>query len=270
MRSASTSAYTSRAVDWSAGNYERTAAQLLPAARVCIDRAAPLAGERVIDVGCGTGNAALLAAGRGARVTGLDPAERLLEVARERAREQHLQVDFISGEAALLPAPDGSFDIVVSVFGVIFDPDPAAAASEMARVTAPAGRIVACAWVPAGALFEVMRARRQAVASAADVSGPPPFAWHDADALDGLFSKLGLSVEVREERLAFTAGSAREFAESEFRDHPLWVTGRAVLEPRGQMQDVRDRALEIYQSANEDPDGFRVTSRYVVATMRQA
>jgi 2-polyprenyl-3-methyl-5-hydroxy-6-metoxy-1,4-benzoquinol methylase len=77
-----------RTMDWSLGHYEHTAAQLMPAARVVVDRAAPAEGERVVDVGCGTGNAALLAAARGARVTGVDPAARLLEVAREQAAAQ--------------------------------------------------------------------------------------------------------------------------------------------------------------------------------------
>ena len=72
--------------DWGAGRYEETAARLEPAARVIVERAAPAAGEHVVDVGCGTGNAALLAAERGATVTGVDPAPRLLEVARGRPR----------------------------------------------------------------------------------------------------------------------------------------------------------------------------------------
>jgi len=65
---------SSPSLDWSIGNYEHTADQLMPAARLVVDRAAPAPGERVVDVGCGTGNAALLAAARGARVTGVDPA----------------------------------------------------------------------------------------------------------------------------------------------------------------------------------------------------
>ena len=65
-------------MDWSLGHYEHTAAQLLPAARVAVDLAAPSSGERLVDVGCGTGNAALLAAASGAAVTGVDPARRLL------------------------------------------------------------------------------------------------------------------------------------------------------------------------------------------------
>jgi SAM-dependent methyltransferase len=259
-------------MDWGAGNYERTAAQLHPAARACIDLVAPAAGERVIDVGCGTGNAALLAAELGARVTGVDPAERLLGVAHGRARGQGLEIDFIGGEASSLPAPDAAADAAVSVFGVIFDPDAAAAARELARVTAAGGRIVLSAWIPGGALFDVIRMGREAIASAtaAPAPAPAPFAWHRADALISLFSPLGFFVELHEQPLAFTAGSASEFVEAEFRDHPLWVNGRTVLEERGKLRDIRDRALAIFEAANEDPDGFQVTSRYVMARMQRS
>ena len=259
-------------MDWSAGKYERIAAQLLPAALLCIDHAAPAAGEHLVDVGCGTGNAAVLGAERGARVTGVDPAERLLDVARERSRTRGLEVDFIRGEAAALPllVSEASADVVVSVFGVIFAPDAEAAAAAMARVTAPGGRIVLCAWRPEGALFDVtvMRSRAIAMATGAPV-GPRPFAWHDADALSGLFGPFGFSIEVHEGRLSFTGDSPVEFVESELRDHPAWIAGRAVLEPRGETGAVRDRAREIFAAANEEPGGFRVRSRYVVATLRR-
>jgi ubiquinone/menaquinone biosynthesis C-methylase UbiE len=76
-------------MDWGIGEYEHTAVELAPAAQAAIDAAAPREGEHLVDVGCGTGNAALLAAARGVRVTGVDPAPRLLEVARApRARRQ--------------------------------------------------------------------------------------------------------------------------------------------------------------------------------------
>lgn len=257
-------------MDWSAGSYEQVAAQLLGAARVCIDHAAPVGGEHVIDVGCGTGNAALLAAERGARVTGVDPAQRLLDVAGERARAHRLRIDFIHGDAASMPLPEATADVVVSVFGVIFAPDAEAAAAEIARVATPGGRVVLCAWIPRGALFGVIRLRREAIASATGgPAGPPPFAWHDADALNGLFAPFGFSLAVQEERLAFTAASAQAFLESEFRDHPMWAAGRSVLEPRGEMEAVRDRALAILDAANEDPDGFQITSSYVVASLQR-
>src|SRR5919199_4523142 len=102
------------AFDWGLGRYEDTAVRLEPAARVVVERAAPAPGEHVVDVGCGTGNAALLAAERGARVTGVDPAPRLLEVARHEAAARGLDVTFVVGEAAALPLGDGEADVVLS------------------------------------------------------------------------------------------------------------------------------------------------------------
>lgn len=244
--------------------------QLLPAARVVVDRAAPAAGERVVDVGCGSGNAALLAAARGAHVTGVDPAQRLLEVAREEAALRGLDATFLQGEAAALPLDDGSADVVLSVFGVIFAENAMAAAAEMARVTVPGGRIVLSAWLPQGAMWSCVGVFQEAVARALGApAGPPPFAWHDREALAGLLAPHGFAVTVEEERLAYTASSARDFLDEALRDHPLSIVGRAVLEPRREAQAVGERALTILEAANEDPDGFRVTSRYVVATARR-
>jgi ubiquinone/menaquinone biosynthesis C-methylase UbiE len=141
-------------MDWSVGHYETTAAQLWPAAEVVVDRAAPGPGERVVDVGCGTGNAALLAAARGARVTGVDPAQRLLEVARQRAANDGVDATFVEGTASALPLGDASAEIVMSVFGAIFTDDPVAAGAEMARVTIPRGRIFLTAWMPQGPIVD--------------------------------------------------------------------------------------------------------------------
>ena len=258
-------------IDWGLGRYERVAEQLLRAARAVVDRAAPVEGEHVVDVGCGNGNAALLAAARGARVTGIDPAARLLGVARERAAAEGLDATFVEGEAAAMPLADGEADIVLSVFGVIFAPHGAAAAAEMARVAAPAGRIVLSAWIPEGAISQMARTAREAIARALTLPArPPPFAWHDRDALAGLLGPHGFEVTTQEERLAFGADSASDFLEGESSDHPLWVAGRAVLEPRGEVESLRERVLAILEAANEDPAAFRVTSRYVVATARRA
>src|SRR3954451_6604160 len=98
-------------VDWSVGEYERTAAELEPAARHVVALAAPAPGERVLDLACGTGNAALLAAPAGARVTGLDAASRLVEVARARAAAAGADAEFVVGDALDLPFDDGSFDV---------------------------------------------------------------------------------------------------------------------------------------------------------------
>jgi SAM-dependent methyltransferase len=258
-------------MDWDAGHYEHVAAQLLPAARLVVERAAPTPGERVVDLGCGTGNVALLAAGRGARVIGVDPAPRLLDVARERAAAEGLAATFVHGEAAGLPLDSASADLVLSVFAVIFAPDAVAAAAEMARVTAPGGRVVLTAWIPEGAIAEAGRVAFQAIANAlGGPPGPPPFPWHDPDAVAGLLGPHGFAVAVDEERIAFTARSAREYLDAEYANHPMIVSGRAILEPRGEAQAVADRSLAIFEAANEDPQAFRLTSRYLVVTASRA
>jgi SAM-dependent methyltransferase len=253
-------------MDWDAGGYERIAAQLLPAARVVIDHAAPLPGERVLDIGCGTGSAAMLAAERGARVTAVDPAPRLLDLARADAAARGLDIAFLAGEAARLPFADAGADALVSSFGVIFAPDAQAAVAEMARVAAPGARIVLSAWLPGGALADAMSVRRAATEAAGVPASQPPFPWHEQDAVGDLFAGLGFSVRLQEHPLAFTAPSAAEFVERELRDHPGWIAAREVLEARGEMRAVRDRVLDVFEAANEEPGAFRVTSSYAVVT----
>jgi SAM-dependent methyltransferase len=259
-------ALTGPRVDWSVGHYEQTASQLLAAAELLVEEAAPLAGARVVDVGCGTGNAALLAAARGARVTGVDPALRLLQVASRRAAAAALKVTFLAGEAAALPLPDNSADVVLSVFGVIFAPDPQAAAAELARVTADDGRILLTAWIPDGPIAQMNHVAQQAVLRALGApAAPPPFAWHDTDALNQLFAPHGFSLTLTEHRLSFTAASPRDYLDRESTNHPLAVAGRQILEQHGTADQTSTHLLVILEAANEDPTGFRVTSRYITA-----
>jgi SAM-dependent methyltransferase len=254
-------------IDWGVGRYETTAAQLVPAAVTVVRAAALRSRERVLDLGCGTGNAALLAAEEGARVIGVDPAPRLLEVARTRAANQDRVIEFRTGDAASIPLEDGAVDVVLSVFGVIFAPDAHAPAAEMARVLAADGRIVLSAWIPGGALSEMNGLAAETVRQAVGAPpGPQPFPWHDLESLTALLAPHGFRVAVEEQRLAFTAPSAGAFVAQESRDHPLAVAGLAVLEQMGQAAALRARMLEILEKGNEDPDGFRVTSRYIVAT----
>src|SRR5215471_8545227 len=165
--------------DWSLGRYEPTAEQLLPAAELAVERAAAAPGGAVLDVGCGTGNAALLAAATGANVAGVDPASRLLQVARDRAAAENYEITFLEGAAEALPVPDASVDVLVSVFGVIFASDPRRAVAELIRVTADPGRIVLTVWLPGGALSRVADVSRTAVFRVLGKEPTPGFAWHD-------------------------------------------------------------------------------------------
>jgi SAM-dependent methyltransferase len=258
------------ALDWGIGSYESLAAQLLPAARVVVDSARLRPGERVLDLGCGSGNAALLAAERGGEVTGVDPAARLLEIARAQAAREGKKVTFLPGEAASLPVGDSVVDVILSVFALGFVPDPGAAAAEMSRALAPGGRIVLSAWIPAGAMFEMTSAAANGVRQA--VGAPPepaPFAWEQRDALLDLLGPHGFSVEVTHHALAFTAPSAWEFLDDQAHNHPMAVAGLTVLEQLGQAEPLRARLLAILENGNEDGGEFRVTSRYAVATARR-
>jgi SAM-dependent methyltransferase len=256
--------------DWALGSYERIAEQLMPAAETVVERAAPQEGDRVVDVGCGTGNAALLAAERGATVIGVDPAQRLLDVAADAAAERGLDVSFLPGDAADLPLDDGSADIVLSVFGVIFAPDPPAAAAEIDRVTAAAGRVLLAAWIPGGAISQAVRLNREVVAEVLGQPPPsPPFAWHERETLSGLFEQHGFSVALTEHSLALGAPSVDEFMRIEGENHPLAIDARPVLEEAGRADEVRQGMQRIYEEGNEDPDGFRLTSRYAVAELKR-
>src|SRR5829696_3419103 len=114
-------------IDWGIGHYERTAKELEPVAEHAVGVADPAQGERVLDLATGTGNAALIAARSGAVVSGVDAAERLIAVARERAAEAGVDIDFRIADVQSLPYDDDSFDVALSVFGVVFAADADAA-----------------------------------------------------------------------------------------------------------------------------------------------
>jgi SAM-dependent methyltransferase len=122
-------------------------------------------------------------------------------------------VTFLPGDAAAIPVDDASADAVLSVFAVIFAPDPEAAAAELARVRALGGRIVISAWRPEGAMVQMNGTAADAVRKAVGAPpAPPGFAWHDQDALSTLFAPHELRVTVDEHSLAFTATSAKDYS----------------------------------------------------------
>lgn len=155
-------------IDWGQGRYESTAPDLLPAARELVAAARIRPDEHVVDVGAGTGNVALLAAGLGARVTAVEPAARLRDVISQASSD----VTAVDGTAASIPLPDGSADVLLSNFAVIFAPDPKAAIADMARVATPNGRILLTAWLP-GVLDDLLGIVASAVK---EVTGADPTA----------------------------------------------------------------------------------------------
>src|SRR4029077_5246933 len=107
-------------------------------------------GASLLDVGCGSGNLALMAARAGARAVGVDIAESCIQRARARAAAEALDVEFRQGDAEALPFGDERFDVVTSMVGVMFAPRPQQAADELLRVCKPGGTIAICNWTPEG------------------------------------------------------------------------------------------------------------------------
>ena len=153
-------------IDWDIGHYEQMAVELEPVAEHMVALARIQRGERVVDLATGTGNAALLAAGTGALVTGLDTAPRLIDVARDRAVAEGVDASFVVGDIQALPFDDGSFDVALSVFGLIFAADASRAFDEMIRVLGPAGRALFSVWVPAGPVNAMVATFGRALAAA--------------------------------------------------------------------------------------------------------
>lgn len=262
-------------MDWGDGEYERTATTLAVASEVAIDEAKVGSGTRVLDLGTGSGNAALAALRRGAAVVAVDPATRLLDVAGRRAAEAGFVLEAVRGGAEALPFPDASFDAVVSVFAVIFAPEPARCAAEIVRVLAPEGRAVLTSWVPAGPIHAAGGLIRSAMASLPGAPPPTlagtPRDWGEPATIRALFEPLGAKVAIREERLTFSARSSAAWFADQEQFHPAWRAVRLALEANPEAwSEVRRQSIAVLDEGNEDPSAFRVTSRYLVASMTRA
>ncbi|MEV4292395.1 class I SAM-dependent methyltransferase [Nonomuraea bangladeshensis] len=142
---------------WESGDYARVGVTLQPMAERLVEAAGVRAGQRVLDVACGQGNAALAAARRFAEATGLDYVPALLEQGRVRAAAERLEVAFAEGDAEALPFPDAAFDVSLSTVGVMFAPDQERAAAELLRVTRPGGTVALASWTPDGLVGEMFR-----------------------------------------------------------------------------------------------------------------
>jgi ubiquinone/menaquinone biosynthesis C-methylase UbiE len=144
---------------WEAGDYPRVGNTLQLMAERLVEAADVHAGQRVLDVACGQGNAAIAAARRFADATGVDYAANLLAQGRERSAVEHLPVTFTEGDAEQLPFPPESFEATLSTVGVMFAPDQDRAAAELVRVTHAGGKIALASWTPeglVGALFKTI------------------------------------------------------------------------------------------------------------------
>jgi SAM-dependent methyltransferase len=153
---------------WESGDYGVFAKYLEPGALQFFERLNIPAGTRLLDIACGAGQLTIPAARKGIQVTAIDLAANLVEQARARALEEHLQARIDQGDAESLPYPDASFDVALSLIGSMFAPRPELVASEMIRVCRPGGRVIMGNWTPQGHVGQMFKVIGQ-------YAPPPPY-----------------------------------------------------------------------------------------------
>lgn len=224
--------------------------------------------ERVLDVAAGNGNATLAAARRGCKVTSTDYVSSLLERGAERAHAERLDVQFQVADVEELPFEDASFDVVLSTFGVMFAPDQARSAAEMARVCRPGGRIGMANWTPEGFIGQLFKALGRQIPPPAGAQ--PPSRWGVEAHLHTLFGDTAGKIEVTPKLFNFRYRSAAHFIEV-FRTWYGPVHKAFAALPPEQAQALEHDFTELLNRLNRGgPDALVVPSEYleIVITCR--
>jgi SAM-dependent methyltransferase len=193
---------------WETGDFGQIAKYILPEEENFVNRLNLKPGTKVLDVACGNGNVAMLAAGRGCVTSGIDIASNLITQARQRARSESLNIEFTEGDAEYLPYAGASFDVAVSTFGVMFAPRPERIVSELRRVVKPGGLIALANWTPDGFLGKVFGVFGKYLPPPAGF--PSPMLWGDEQIVRARFQGQGDEVKVtrRTLRMLFPFGPA--------------------------------------------------------------
>jgi SAM-dependent methyltransferase len=252
---------------WSAGDYSIVGTTLQIVGETLCEAVDLRAGERVLDVAAGNGNATLAAARRFAEVVSTDYVGALLDHGRERARADRLPVTFLEADAEDLPFETGSFDVVLSSFGVMFVADHEKAASELLRVCRPGGRIGLACWTPEsfiGRLFKVIGAY---IPPATGVSSPA--LWGTEAYLRELVGAQG-SVATQIRTFVFRYRSPEHWVEI-FRSYygPV-LKAFAALDPKARLPLERD-LHNLLDEFNVARDGTVVIpSEYLEAVITKA
>ncbi|MGE8367185.1 methyltransferase domain-containing protein [Cupriavidus sp.] len=196
---------------WSAGNYAVVGTTLQIVGENLCEALDLRSGARVLDVAAGNGNATLAAARRWCEVTSTDYVPALLEAGRVRAQAEGHTIKFQEADAENLPFPDASFDVVMSTFGVMFTPNQEQAASELARVCKPRGRIGLANWTPESFIGQVFKTIGKYIPPAPGVKSPA--LWGTAAALDTLFGETARAIHTATRQFTFRYHSPAHFLE---------------------------------------------------------
>jgi SAM-dependent methyltransferase len=252
---------------WALGDYDammRTEGLYEVGARL-VHRIGVQGKHTVVDVACGTGNAAIPAARTGARVTGVDLTPAMLEVARARAAEAGVAVEWVEGDAEDLPLPDGHADRVLSTFGCMFAPRHEVVADELTRILAAGGRIGLCAWTPEGVFGEFFRIVAAHLPADPDYVDPP-LGWGDEARVRELFEGTGITLACEREVFEI-AHTSVESAVACYTDH-LGPVHKAdeLAAANGRRDELRAGLTELF-AVHRRADGRVIfDAEYLVTT----
>lgn len=247
---------------WGAGTYERLAARFAPVQDQLVDLLEIGEGERVLDLATGTGEVAVRAARCGGVVTGLDLAEPMLAKARARAEQEGVRITFDHGDVEYLPYEDACFDVIVSNFGLVFAPDHANVASELARVACPGARLGFTAWKPNAKLGELYRAFTEE-----PIDGREAYEWGREDHVEDMLGD-DFELEYEDGTLWLEAESGEEIWELFSQSAPPVIA--LVKQLDEERREAFHRAfVELYESYRTKDGGVRAPRRYLLVLGRR-
>jgi len=237
---------------WATGDFAMIAWNTVFPCELLCEAVELRAGQKVLDVATGSGNAALSAARRGCEATGIDYVPALIERARKRAAVERLPARFEVGDCEEIPYPDGSFDVVLSVYGSMFAPDQEKAAQELIRVCRPGGRIGMANWTPAGFWGQTFRLAGKYVPPPEGLRPPPE--WGTEKRLRELFDAATSSIRVAERSALFRYRNSAHWIEV-FRTYfgPIMRTLEALDEKRrSEFLKELDDTLNRFNRSSDD------------------
>ena len=257
---------TRQRVTWEDGDYSACTPYIADVGELVVTRAGISPGMRVLDVACGTGNAALPAARAGARVTGLDLAAKLLDTGRAKARAEGFEIEWREGDAENLPFEDGAFDRVLSTFGHMFAPRHQRTAQEMARVCRRGGAVVTATWTPDGVFGDLSKVAAPYMPPPPDYASPPAL-WGREDHVRELFGDFATDLEFERHVNRIEWESVESFAAFFMAHFPPMVTAKAMLGER--FSEMRQRIVDVWRRRNKATDGrLLLPQEYLLSIVR--
>lgn len=240
---------------WSSGDYAVVGTTLQIVGETLCEALDLRAGSRVLDVAAGNGNASLAAARRGCEVVSSDYVPELLARGRERADAERLPIHFQEADVEALPFTDGSFDAVLSTFGVMFAPDPRRSASEMLRVCRSGGRIGLANWTPAGFIGQVFKTIGQHLPPPPGIESPA--LWGTRARIDELFGTQAAHIAIESRHYTFRYRSPAHWLEVFRTWYGPVLKAFAALEPAAQAR-LEEDLIGTIARFNRDRDGSMV------------